>query len=93
MALKILSQQLTADAEQDLAFPVGAMTLHARENLGKIVIWYRGDDGAPTNTRKFSLRHTDEACPAPDIADYIGTVLLDGGYTEWHIFERFEGRV
>jgi hypothetical protein len=69
------------------------MILHARELAGDIAVWYRCDDSATIRTRKMAVRATGDEAPAPDQADYVGTVILDGGATVWHVFERVTGRV
>lgn len=92
MAIKVLSQTLTTDAEQDITIPVGSMMLQAAELAGQITVWYRCSDSAPLATRKIAVRGADEAVPAPDEANYVGTVIL-GGPTIWHVFERVIGRV
>ena len=93
MTIKVLSQTLTSNAEQDISIPVGSMMLHARELSGDIAVWYRCDDNAPMKTRKMAIRATDDEAPAPNQADYVGTAILDGGATVWHVFERVTGRV
>ena len=93
MTIKVLSQTLNPDAEQDISVPVGSMMLHARELLGNITVWYRCDDSAPLKTRMIALRATGDEAPAPNQADYVGTAILDGGATVWHVFERVTARV
>ena len=91
MTIKIKSQVLTTDAEQDITVPTSSMMLGAGELAGGIVVWYRCDDAAPTNTRHMAVRQTDGTTPSANEADYVGTAIISD--VAYHVFERIAGRV
>ncbi len=67
------------------SMPVGARVLSAREQIGSIALWAICDPNAPKMEREFALCGTGHA--APEHANFIDTVFVNGGELVFHIFE------
>lgn len=72
---------------QDIWVPCGAEILCAREQFGKVCVWFRCDPTQPKEQRSIAIVGTGYPAPA-DEGRYIDTVSLDGGSLIFHVFER-----
>lgn len=72
---------------QDLALPKGAEILTAREQGENIAIWYRCDEEAAMEKRRFVVVPTGGTAPTPEGAAYLGQAQMEGGMYIFHIFE------
>lgn len=80
----IWKAQLQPTEVQEIAVPIGAEMLCAREQHNEICVWYRCDPTAVLEHRKIAVVGTGHAAP-PD-GRYLGTASLHGGQLMFHVF-------
>lgn len=67
--------------------PKGAEILHAAEQHGDIQVWALVDAGAPVKARRFCVVGTGQSLPVGDEWHHIDSVLVNGGFLVWHVFD------
>ncbi len=71
---------------QEIEVPEHAELLTARDQHGKLCVWFKCNPDNPTTKRRIAIVGTGAA--APEGARYVGTGFLEGGHLVLHVFER-----
>jgi hypothetical protein len=86
MMMMIWKTSLELVDSQSISIPAGAEFLTAREQHGKICVWFRCSPDNPPRPRKIVICGTGHPCRRDD--EYIGTAFLNEGAFVLHVFER-----
>lgn len=75
--------------KQDIPLPYGAEVLTAKEQYGRICIWYKCEPDAAMEDRTFIIMGTGETLPDFEMR-YIDTVSLNAGGINFmcHVYEK-----
>lgn len=89
MAFAIWKIALSVADVQDIEVPAGAQLLTAREQHGKLCVWFKCNPDRPMVKRRIAILGTGHAAPDDD-ARYVGTGFFSDGALVLHVFERIE---
>lgn len=89
MGMVVWKQPLDIKPVCELVVPVGAVFLTAREQNDQICVWYLCNPALARETRTLRVLGTGNGSldfnePAKR---YLGTAMLHGGTSVWHVFE------
>ncbi len=90
----IWKYELRVADEQTVMMPKGARILSVAVQRGKPCLWAMVDDREEKRVaRTIQLHGTGLLAPGAENDVFIGTVLLDGGWLVYHVFEKRGGLV
>ena len=89
MSVKILKYELESEVHE-VRMPAGAKILNAVNQQERIMVFAEADDSYFDVVRTFYLLPTGEDLPT-SLITYVGTVLLNQGNTEVHVYSDNQG--
>ncbi len=81
----IFKYPLEDKTEQSVLMPQGAQVLSVQVQDNKPMLYALVDDALPLRQVRVISVGTGRLAP-PDIGRYVGTAMMDGGSSVWHIF-------
>lgn len=79
--------EIPMDDYVEINMPINSKILHVTEQRGIPTMWALVNPRAEKIKRKFRIAGTGHQIKTEDTANFIGTIMLDGGSLMFHIFE------